>query len=89
MKLRRDIKPYIQVIENIVNRYEGLEFELYHTYTNSYMLQDFSHDIIIYINEGNRKITLIKEEREYNLTYTLESVNSLIFYLDVIVKKQI
>ena len=89
MKLKRDIKPYIQIIENIVNRYKELEFELYHSYTNSYMLKDFFHDIIIYINEGNRKITLIKEEREYNLSYTLESVNSLIFYLDVIVKNHI
>ena len=87
MKLRRDIKPYIQIIENILNRYK--ELELYHTYTNSYMLKDFFHDIIIYINEGNRKITLIKEEKEYNLSYTLESVNSLIFYLDVIVKNHI
>ena len=89
MKLKRDIKPYIQIIGNIVNRYKELEFELYHSYTNSYMLKDFFHDIIIYINEGNRKITLIKEGREYNLTYTLESVNSLIFYLDVIVKNHI
>ena len=89
MVLRRDIKPYIQVIENIVNRYEELEFELYHTYENSYMLKDFFHDIIIYINEGNQKITLIKEEREYNLSYTLESVNSLLFYLDIIVKNYI
>ena len=89
MKLRRDIKPYIQVIENIVNRFEMLEFELYHTYTNSYMLKDFFHDIIIYINEENKKITLIKEEREYNLTYTMDSVNSLIFYLDVIVNSHI
>ena len=89
MILRRDVKTYIQVLENILNRYKELEFELYHTYTNSYMLKDFFHDIIIYINEGNRKITLIKEEREYNLTYTLESVNSLILYLDVIVKNHI
>ena len=89
MKLRRDIQPYIQVLENIANRYKELEFEIYHTYENSYMLKDFFHDIIIYINEGNRKITLIKEEREYNLIYTLESVNSLIFYLDVIVKNYI
>ena len=89
MILRRDIKPYIQVIENIVNRFEMLEFEIHHIYTNSYMLKDFFHDIIIYINEGNKKITLIKEEREYNLSYTLESVNSLIFYLDIIVKNHI
>ena len=89
MILRRDVKTYIQVLENILNRYKELEFELYHAYTNSYMLKDFFHDIIIYINEGNRKITLIKEEREYNLNYTLESVNSLIFYLDVIVKNHI
>ena len=89
MILRRDVKTYIQVLENILNRYKELEFELYHSYTNSYILKDFFHDIIIYINEGNRKITLIKEEREYNLTYTLESVNSLIFYLDVIVKNHI
>ena len=89
MKLRRDIQPYIQVLENIANRYKELEFEIYHTYENSYMLKDFFHDTIIYINEGNRKITLIKEEREYNLIYTLESVNSLIFYLDVIVKNYI
>ena len=89
MILRRDVKTYIQVLENILNRYKELEFELYHSYTNSYMLKDFFHDIIIYINEGNRKITLIKEEREYNLTYTLESVNSLMFYLDVIVKNYI
>lgn len=89
MKLRRDIKPYIQLLETILNRYEELEFELYHTYENAFMLKDFFHDIIIYINEGNRKITLIKEEREYNLIYTLESVNSLIFYLDVIVKNHI
>ena len=89
MILRKDIKTYIQVLENILNRYKELEFELYHSYTNSYMLKDFFHDIIIYINEGNQKITLIKEEREYNLSYTLESVNSLIFYLDVIVKNHI
>ena len=89
MKLRRDIKPYIQVLENIVYRYEEFEFELYHSYTNSFMLKDFFHDIIIYINEGNQKITLIKEEREYNLNYTIESVNSLMFYLDVIVKNYI
>ena len=89
MKLRRDIKPYIQVLENIANRYKELEFEIYHTYENSYMLKDFFHDIVIYINEGNKKITLIKEDREYNLTYTLESVDSLIFYLDVIVKNHI
>ena len=89
MILRRDVKTYIQVLENILNRYKELEFELYHTYTNSYMLKDFFHDIIIYINERNRKKTLIKEEREYNLNYTLESVNSLIFYLDVIVKNHI
>ena len=89
MKLRRDVKTYIQVLENILNRYKELEFELYHAYTNSYMLKDFFHDIIIYINEGNKKITLIKEEREYNLNYTIESVNSLIFYLDVIVKNYI
>ena len=89
MKLRRDITPIIQVLENILNRYEELEFELYHTYENAFMLKDFFHDIIIYINEGNRKITLIKEEREYSLNYTLESVNSLIFYLDVIVKNYI
>ena len=89
MILRRDVKTYIQVLENILNRYKELEFELYHTYTNSYMLKDFFHDIIIYINEGNQKITLTKEEREYNLNYTLESVNSLIFYLDVIVKNHI
>ena len=89
MKLRRDIKPYIQLLETILNRYEELEFELYHTYENAFMLKDFFHDIIIYINEGNRKITLIKEDREYNLTYTLESVNSLIFYLDVIIKNHI
>ena len=57
MILRRDVKTYIQVLENILNRYKELEFELYHTYTNSYMLKDFFHDIIIYINEGNRKIT--------------------------------
>ena len=89
MKLRRDVKTYIQVLENILNRYKELEFELYHTYTNSYMLKDFFHDIVIYINEGNKKITLIKEEREYNLNYTIESVISLIFYLDVIVKNYI
>ena len=89
MILRRDIKPYIQIIENIVNRFEMLEFELYHTYTNSYILKDFFHDIVIYINEENKKITLIKEEREYNLSYTLDSINSLIFYLDVIVKNHI
>ena len=89
MILRRDVKTYIQVLENILNRYKELDFELFHTYTNSYMLKDFFHDIIIYINEGNQKITLIKEGREYNLTYTLESVNSLIFYLDVIVKNHI
>ena len=89
MILRRDVKTYIQVLENILNRYKELEFELYHTYTNSYMLKDFFHDIVIYINEGNRKITLIKEDREYNLNYTIESVNSLIFYLDVIVKNYI
>ena len=89
MKLRRDVKTYIQVLENILNRYKELEVEVYHAYTNSYMLKDFFHDIIIYINEGNKKITLIKEEREYNLNYTIESVNSLIFYLDVIVKNYI
>ena len=89
MILWRDRKPYIQIIENIVNRYEDLEFELYHTYNNSYILKDYFHDILIYINEGNRKITLIKEEKEYNLSYTLESVNSLIFYLNVIVKNHI
>ena len=89
MKLRRDVKTYIQVLENILNRYKELEFELYHTYTNSYMLKDFFHDIIIYINEGNRKITIVKEEKDYNLSYTLDSVNSLIFYLDVIVKNHI
>ena len=89
MKLRRDIKPYIQVLETVVNRYKELDFELCHTYENAFILKDFYNDIEIYINEGNRKITLIKEEREYNLSYTLESVNSLIFYLDVIVKNHI
>ena len=89
MKLKRDIKPYAQVIENIINRYKELEFELYHTYENAFMLKDFFHDIIIYINEKNKKITLIKEERNYNLIYTIESVNSLIFYLNIMVKNHI
>lgn len=89
MKLRRDIKPYIQILERVINKFEELDFELYHTYENAFILKDFYNDIEIYINEGNKKITLIKEERNYNLIYTLESVNSLIFYLDVIVKNHI
>ena len=89
MKLKRDIQPYAQVIENIINRNKELEFELYHTYENAFILKDFYNDIEIYINEGNKKITLIKEERNYNLIYTLESVNSLIFYLNIMVKNHI
>lgn len=89
MKLRRDIKPYMQILERVINKFEELDFELYHTYENAFILKDFYNDIEIYINEGNKKITLIKEERNYNLIYTLESVNSLIFYLDVIVKNHI
>lgn len=86
MRLRRDIQPYIQVLENIlVNNYKEFNFELCYTYSdNEFTLRDFYHDIQLVVNTNKSTIRVIRTESGMDIAWTARTLIQLVNMLNII-----